>query len=163
MLGVSRFIPYKRLDAVIQVGEKLGEPVVIAGFGPLEKQLRAMSADASVPVRMLTLPSDAMVRALMGRASLFVFPPIEDFGIVAVEAMAAGTPVMANRVGGAGESVQGGVGGALFDPQSVDEITVGGGDVPQPRPAAHRHSRTAVRWLRVRQSRCSPGSALMSP
>lgn len=122
VLGVSRFIPYKRLDAVIQVGEILGEPVVIAGFGPLEKQLRAKSADASVPVRLLTFPSDAMVRALMDRASLFVFPPIEDFGIVAVEAMAAGTPVMANRAGGAGESVQGGVGGALFDPRSVDEI-----------------------------------------
>ena len=66
VLGVSRFIPYKRLDAVIQVGETLGEPVVIAGFGPLEKQLRAMGADASVPVRMLTLPSDAMVSRAHG-------------------------------------------------------------------------------------------------
>ena len=42
----------------------------------------------------------------MERARIFVFPPIEDFGMVAVEAMASGTPVMANRVGGSGESVQ---------------------------------------------------------
>ena len=51
-----------------------------------------------------------------------LFPPIEDFGIVAVEAMAAGTPVMANRAGGAGESVRDGVSGALFDPRSADDI-----------------------------------------
>ena len=62
----------------------------------------------------------------MERARIFVFPPIEDFGMVAVEAMATGTPVMANRIGGSGESVQDGLGGALFDPQSPAEIARGG-------------------------------------
>lgn len=121
VLGVSRFIPYKRLDVVMRTGELLGIPVVIAGHGPLEAQLRAAAADVTVPVQIHVQPSDALVAALMDRARLFVFPPIEDFGIVAVEAMAAGTPVMANRVGGAGESVQEGVGGALFDPESPSE------------------------------------------
>lgn len=121
VLGVSRFAPYKRLDTVVEVGELLGVPVVIAGFGPLESELRARGRDARVPVEMIILPTDGMIRALMERAMLFVFPPIEDFGIVAVEAMAAGTPVMANRLGGAGESVQEGVGGALFDPRSIEE------------------------------------------
>ena len=121
VLGVSRFVLYKHLDLVIRVGEALDRPVVIAGFGPLESQLRASGAEAKVPVTVLTRQSDAMIYALMARASLFVFPPIEDFGIVAVEAMAAGTPVMANRVGGAGESVKEGVGGALFDPRSAQE------------------------------------------
>ncbi|WP_457101847.1 glycosyltransferase [Microbacterium sp. P5_E9] len=121
VLGVSRFIPYKRLDTVIQIGELLDRPTVVAGFGPLEAELRAQAAESRVPVHILLRPSDAMVRALMAKAGLFVFPPIEDFGIVAVEAMAAGTPVMANRVGGSGESVLEGVGGALFDPRSAEE------------------------------------------
>lgn len=121
ILGVSRFIPYKRMDAVIAVGELLDRPVVIAGSGPLEGELRTAAAAASVPVRIEIAPSDALVRALMERAALFVFPPVEDFGIVAVEAMASGTPVMANRLGGAGESVVDGVGGALFDPRSAEE------------------------------------------
>lgn len=122
VLGVSRFIPYKRLDAVMQTGQLLGVPVVIAGHGPLEAELRAMAAEFSVPVQFHIQPSDALVYALMERARIFVFPPIEDFGMVAVEAMASGTPVMANRVGGSGESVQEGLGGALFDPQSPAEM-----------------------------------------
>jgi glycosyltransferase involved in cell wall biosynthesis len=122
VLGVSRFIPYKRLDVVMRTGELLGLPVVIAGHGPLEPQLRAMAADAHVPVQIQVQPSDALVFALMERARLFVFPPIEDFGLVAVEAMASGTPVLANRIGGAGESVQEGLGGMLFDPRSPDDI-----------------------------------------
>ena len=67
-----------------------------------------------------------------------MFPPIEDFGIVAVEAMAAGTPVMANRVGGAGESVQDGVGGALFDPCSAEEA------IPRRRPRARGLPRAGI-------------------
>lgn len=121
VLGVSRFIPYKRLDTVIDVGETLGRPVVVAGSGPLEAELRARGSQARVPVTVLTGVGDVLIRALMDRATLFVFPPVEDFGIVAVEAMAAGTPVMANRTGGAGESVQEGTGGALFDPRSAEE------------------------------------------
>nr|WP_246414275.1 glycosyltransferase [Microbacterium thalassium] len=140
VLGVSRFIPYKRMDAVIAAGEVLDRPVVIAGSGPLEAELREAAAAASVPVRLVVGPSDALVRALMERASLFVFPPVEDFGIVAVEAMAAGTPVMANRRGGAGESVVDGVSGALFDPRSADE-TAAAADVcagiPRERISAH--------------------------
>ena len=75
-----------------------------------------------MPVHFHVQPSDALIYALMERARIFVFPPIEDFGMVAVEAMASGTPVMANRIGGSGESVQDGIGGALFDPHSPAEI-----------------------------------------
>ena len=62
-----------------------------------------------------------MIYALMARARIIVFPPIEDFGMVAVEAMAAGTPVMANARR-RGRSVKDGIGGALFDPQLSAEI-----------------------------------------
>ncbi|WES62916.1 glycosyltransferase [Microbacter sp. GSS18] len=140
VLGVSRFIPYKRMDEVIAVGEALDRPVVIAGSGPLEAELRAAADAASVPVQVLVAPSDALVRALMERASLFVFPPVEDFGIVAVEAMAAGTPVMANRRGGAEESVVDGVSGALFDPRSAAETTAAAdvcAGIPRDRVSTH--------------------------
>lgn len=121
VLGTSRFIRYKRLESVIGVAELLDLPAVIAGFGPLESELVARGEQARVPVQIVRHPSDAMVSALMERAALFVFPPVEDFGIVAVEAMASGTPVMANREGGARETVVDGVSGALFDPRSAEE------------------------------------------
>jgi glycosyltransferase involved in cell wall biosynthesis len=149
VLGVSRFIPYKRLDVVMQTGELLGIPVVIAGHGPLETELRGMAAEVTVPVHFHIQPSDALVYALMERARIFVFPPIEDFGMVAVEAMAAGTPVMANRIGGSGESVQDGIGGALFDPQSPAEIRAAAeacGILDGVRIAAHAQQFDATRF-----------------
>jgi glycosyltransferase involved in cell wall biosynthesis len=69
-----------------------------------------------VPVHLLGRVSDELMRALFQRALAFVFPPIEDFGIMPVEAMAAGCPVLANRVGGAAESVVDGASGVHFDP-----------------------------------------------
>jgi glycosyltransferase involved in cell wall biosynthesis len=149
VLGVSRFIPYKRLDVVMQTGEVLGIPVVIAGHGPLETELRGMAAEVTVPVHFHIQPSDALVYALMERARIFVFPPIEDFGMVAVEAMAAGTPVMANRIGGSEESVQDGIGGALFDPQSPAEIRAAAeacGILDGIRIAAHAQQFDATRF-----------------
>jgi hypothetical protein len=151
VLGVSRFIPYKRLDAVMQTGQLLGVPVVIAGHGPLEAELRAMAAEITVPVHFHIQPSDALVYALMERARIFVFPPIEDFGMVAVEAMASGTPVMANprrrirRVGA------GGLGGALFDRSSPAEMRAAGRGVWVCTRGAIRRTRPAVRRDAVRR------------
>jgi glycosyltransferase involved in cell wall biosynthesis len=108
-----------------------------------------MAAEVTVPVYFHIQPSDALVYALMERARIFVFPPIEDFGMVAVEAMAAGTPVMANRIGGSGESVQEGIGGALFDPQSPAEIRAAAeacGILDGGRIAAHAQQFDAARF-----------------
>jgi glycosyltransferase involved in cell wall biosynthesis len=165
LLGVSRFIPYKRLDVVMQTGRLLDMPVVIAGHGPLEAQLRAAAADAGVPVHIEVQPSDALVYALMERARIFVFPPIEDFGIVAVEAMAAGTPVMANRVGGSGESVQEGTGGALFDPQSPAEIRAAAeacAGLSPARVSAHSQRFDATEFDRALRDWVSPQIAFAS-
>ena len=159
VLGVSRFIPYKRLDAVMQTGQLLGVPVVIAGHGPLEAELRAMAAEITVPVHLHIQPSDALVYALMERARIFVFPPIEDFGMVAVEAMASGTPVMANRVGGSGESVQDGLGGALFDSQSPAEMRAAAeacGLLDEARIAAHAQQFDATQFDAALRTWASP-------
>ena len=116
LMAASRLVPYKRHAAVLELGERLGLPVVIAGAGPERERLAALAADASVPVHLLGRVSDELMRALFQRALAFVFPPVEDFGIIPVEAMAAGCPVIVNRVGGGAESVVDGVSGVHYDP-----------------------------------------------
>lgn len=122
LLAASRLVAYKRHDAVIQAGDRLGIPVVVAGTGPERERLQTLAAAASVPVHMLGYVSDALMRALFQRALAFVFPPVEDFGIIPVEAMAAGCPVIVNRVGGAAESVIDGVTGFMVDPDDAAEV-----------------------------------------
>jgi glycosyltransferase involved in cell wall biosynthesis len=122
VLGASRFVPYKRLDDVIAVGEALGIAVVLAGRGPDEQRLRARAATSSVDVSFIDRPSNDLLYALYERASLFVFPAVEDFGIMPVEAMAIGTPVLVNSRGGAVESVGRLRGGAVSDFSDLAQI-----------------------------------------
>lgn len=124
ILGASRFVPYKKLDVAIRAGAIDGTPVVIAGEGPDEARLRALADQHPGLVTFVRRPSPALLNQLYRRALVLVFPAIEDFGIMPVEAMAAGTPVIANALGGASESVQHGVTGALvdsFDDSSLKE------------------------------------------
>lgn len=115
VLGASRFVPYKRLDLVIAVGEALGIPVVLAGSGPNEKAIKEAARSSSVPVTFVDNPSDPLLYALYQLALLFVFPPVEDFGIMPVEAASAGCPVLVNRTGGAAEIVTKYKTGAIAD------------------------------------------------
>ena len=121
ILGASRFIPYKRLDVVVKTGKVLGIPTVIAGSGPEEQRLRTYARDHGKNVTFVIQPSLPLLRELFRRARVFVFPPVEDFGIVPVEAMATGTPVIARNVGGAAETVVDGRSGAL-----VEDFKTGG-------------------------------------
>lgn len=113
ILGASRFVPYKGLDRVIEVGQLLNMPVVLAGSGPEENRLRGMAEASSVPVMFINRPSSALLYSLYQNCLLYVFPPVEDFGIMPVEAMAAGARVLANKAGGAAESVVDGLTGSL--------------------------------------------------
>ncbi|MDF2561450.1 MAG: hypothetical protein K0R99_2896 [Microbacterium sp.] len=124
VLGVSRFVPYKRLDAAIDLGRVNNMPVVLAGSGPEAAHLRDYGHRTHRgAVSIVDKPSTPLLRAIYARASVLAFAPVEDFGIIPVEAMAAGTPVIANAVGGAAESVQDGTSGALVhDWASHDEL-----------------------------------------
>ncbi|MGB4778244.1 glycosyltransferase [Microbacterium sp.] len=122
LLAASRLVPYKRHRDVIRMGEHLGIPVVVAGSGPERAALSALAESSRVPVHILGFVSDELMRALFQRALAFVFPPVEDFGIVPVEAMAAGCPVIVNREGGAAESVIDGVTGFQVDPDDLQEV-----------------------------------------
>lgn len=123
VLGASRFIPYKRLDLVIKAGERAGLPVVLAGDGPERARLQLLADNASVPVVILGRPSTELLSELYRRAAVYIFPAVEDFGIMPVEAMASGTPVIANQTGGAAESVVPGTTGFLVESFDSSETT----------------------------------------
>jgi glycosyltransferase involved in cell wall biosynthesis len=158
VLGASRLVPYKNLDAAISAGEILGLPVVLAGAGPDEQRLRTVAESARVPVIFTGRVSDDVLIELYRRAALFVYMPIEDFGIMPVEAMACGTPALVNGVGGARESVLATGGGTtaiwrdsrFADPTVVDKAV--GLDMTAARSAVTMFSNIAFRdnllsWL----------------
>ncbi|SEJ40342.1 glycosyltransferase [Demequina mangrovi] len=105
ILGASRWVPYKGMDKIIRMGHALGIPTVIAGGGPEDERLVALAADLGAPTVFVRHPSDGLLEEFYRRAIAFVFPPVEDFGIMPVEAMAAGCRVIVNAAGGTAESV----------------------------------------------------------
>ncbi|WP_230688848.1 glycosyltransferase [Micromonospora sp. WMMD558] len=115
LLGVGRWIPYKKFDLMIDIADAAGLPLVIAGSGPEEESLRRRAAAASVPVVFEVQPSRERLRELYWGAKCLLFPTHEDFGIIPVEAMACGTPVLGLRRGGVLETVVDGETGFLVD------------------------------------------------
>ncbi len=112
LLGVGRWVGYKRFDLVIAVAEAAGLPLVLAGGGPEEARLRRL---AGASVRFEVRPDRARLRELYAGAQALLFPTHEDFGIVPVEAQACGTPVVGLRRGGLLETVVDGETGFLVD------------------------------------------------
>lgn len=111
LLGASRLVAYKRLDLVIKFGAMANLPVVIAGSGPEYLKLRSIAEDSPAPVHFVGAVSDSMLYALYQNTVALVFPAVEDFGIMPVEAMAVGTPVIGPTVGGLSETVVDGISG----------------------------------------------------
>jgi glycosyltransferase involved in cell wall biosynthesis len=96
-LTVSRLEPYKRVDLVVQAFNLLGEPLSIVGAGSQGARLRAC---ARPNIEFRTTVSDDELRNLYATARALVMPQEEDFGLVALEALASGTPVIAYGAGG---------------------------------------------------------------
>jgi glycosyltransferase involved in cell wall biosynthesis len=125
VLFVGRWVGYKRPDLAVRLGEALDRPVVIAGSGPLEPQLRRLAARARVPVHLCVRPDAVELRELYRRAAFVVFLGHEDFGIVPVEAMATGTPVLALGVGGALDTVREGSSGHVVPSLDLAVLVAG--------------------------------------
>ena len=109
-VAVGRLVPYKRVDLAAAAAVRAGVKLVIIGSGRDEARVRA-SAGQGVELRG-HLPRDE-VRDIVREARALIMPGVEDFGIVPVEAMAAGTPVIALGEGGALDTVRPGVSGHL--------------------------------------------------
>jgi glycosyltransferase involved in cell wall biosynthesis len=109
---------YKRLDLAVQACQRLGRRLVIAGSGD-PTALKALGGPGVEFTGRLSLEA---LRGLMRRCRALLFPGIEDFGIVPVEVMASGRPVIAYGHGGALDSVEPGVSGLFFERQTVDNL-----------------------------------------
>jgi glycosyltransferase involved in cell wall biosynthesis len=114
LLMLGRFVGYKRFDLAVEVCSAHDLPLVVAGAGPEEERLRAMAGPS---VRFAGRVDDVTYAELLSEASALLFPGEEDFGIVPVEAQAAGCPVIAFGAGGALDTVEDGRTGVLFDRQ----------------------------------------------
>ena len=114
-LVFGRVVPYKRVDIALDAVQLINRPLKVAGGG---RGLDAVRTHAGPTAELLGRVADVERDALLGGARAVLFPGEEDFGIVPVEAQAAGVPVIAYGVGGARESVLDGETGVLFDEQT---------------------------------------------
>jgi glycosyltransferase involved in cell wall biosynthesis len=101
-LLVSALVPYKRVDLAIETFNRFGEKLLVVGSGPEMEKLRKMTKKN---IELLGWQSDENLAKLYAGCRALIFPGVEDFGIVPLEAMASGKPVVAFAKGGALETV----------------------------------------------------------
>lgn len=118
-LFVGELVAYKRADLAITAFAASGKRLKVVGGGELYESIRAAGHGN---IELLGKVDVEELRTLYSRARALIFPGIEDFGIVPVEAMASGTPVIAFAKGGALETVKHGVSGILFHEQSPQAL-----------------------------------------
>ncbi len=118
-ITVSRLVPYKRLDVIIEAFNRLKLPLLIIGEGPSKNMLKSI---AGPTIEFLGQQPHHEVEKLLSKARAFVFSAEEDFGIVNVEAQASGLPVIAFGRGGALETVIEGKTGMFFHKQNPVDL-----------------------------------------
>lgn len=117
-LCAGQVVPYKRVELAVEAFTRMRRPLVVIGDGVSER----LRAAAGPTVRFLGAVDDATLADALARCRALVFPGVEDFGIVPLEAMASGRPVLAYGRGGATETVVPGVTGLLFEEQTVEGL-----------------------------------------
>lgn len=122
-VALGRQVPYKRIDLAVMAATNLSVPLRVYGNGSEHGRLVEM---AGPTVKFYTDrfgdASDDAVTDALNSARGYIFPAEEDFGIVSVEALAAGAPVIAYGKGGTLDIVQDGESGVLFDKQSIESV-----------------------------------------
>ena len=118
-LFVSRLVDYKKCDIVIKAFNRLKLPLKIIGRGPDKNKLMKIAKDN---IEFLGYLNDEDMKKYYSEARAFVFAAEEDFGLVPLEAMSSGRPVIAYGKGGVRESVVDGETGIFFDRQDEDSL-----------------------------------------
>jgi len=120
-LAAGRLLHYKKFALLVESFLELGMNLWIVGMGPEMPALQEMAAGAD-HIRFFRFVTDRELHALYSGAKAFLFPQVEDFGLVAAEAQACGTPVIAFAQGGATEIVEEGRTGTFFQEQSTRSL-----------------------------------------
>ena len=118
-ITAGRQTPYKRIDLVVEAFSKLDLPLLVLGDGPDHQRLKKL---AGRKVTFKRRPSDEEVAHYFKTSLAFIFPNMDDFGIVAVEALAAGTPVIAYQAGGALDYIKPRENGLFFKDQTKESL-----------------------------------------
>lgn len=142
-LVLSRLAPYKRVDLAIEAFNLLKRPLIVVGEG---RDMRRLKRLAGPTIRFVGRLPDAQVKEYLARCRALIFPGEEDFGLVPVEAMASGIPVIAYGAGGALETVEEGTTGTFFDAPSAQALAAAVRRADQIPWDADRIRRHAMRY-----------------
>lgn len=115
----GRQTPYKRVDLAVAACTQAGLPLTVVGDGPQHSKLKHM---AGPTVTFTGYVSDEEKKKLLQSSAGFIMPNIDDFGIAPVEALSAGTPVIAFKGGGALDYLKPGVNGEFFSEQTPEAL-----------------------------------------
>lgn len=118
-LCLGQLVGYKKADLAVEAFNKLGLPLRVVGEGELFETLKSIAKEN---VQIMGRQPFPVIKELLQKCKGLIFPGVEDFGIVPVEAMAAGAPVIAYAKGGALETVIDGKTGIYFHAQTVEAL-----------------------------------------
>jgi glycosyltransferase involved in cell wall biosynthesis len=118
-LCISRLLPYKNVDVVIEAFNELGLPLVVVGAGPEERRLAAMRGDNVAMVKDLT---DGQIAWLYARCRAVVSASFEDFGLTPIEGAVHGKPSIVLRWGGFLDTIDEGTTGVYFDSPTAADV-----------------------------------------
>jgi glycosyltransferase involved in cell wall biosynthesis len=119
-VALGRQTHYKKIDLAVKACNKLGLPLTVIGEGPEHKYLQSI-AKGNINLTGKVETVEDLAKAI-GSAKALLFPGTDDFGIVSIEALSAGTPVIAYNDGGAMDYIKPGVNGEFFEPQTTEAL-----------------------------------------
>lgn len=118
-LYVGRLVSYKKPDIVVEAFNRIGLPLKIIGTGPELAKLKTISHNN---IEFLDRVTDDQLKHYYSQCLALIFPAIEDFGMIPVEVMASGRPVISFNIGGAAETVIPNLTGLHFTRQTASAI-----------------------------------------
>ena len=118
-LVLSQLVSYKKVDLAVKAFNKLNKKLIIIGEGDDIERLKIISNDN---INFLGWQSDENKKEYLANSKALIFPGIEDFGIVPIESMASGRPVLAFKKGGALDYIRHDVNGIFFNEQSIESL-----------------------------------------